>query len=415
MATSTHIDSGKSSSGQNFRMLIVDDVDTLVRVFTRYLQRTFPDMKVNYALDGQTALQQLQQEEYDFILTDIRMPGMNGFELVAKIHDMYPDVWCAMMSGYADETERIQSLLDHGIKFFLAKPFDLQNFGKMFQDIVRQRHEFRSKGTKNLPSQKHRESTELKQPYNTSSANESHVMQKMPKETTQSTSNFTSTLELYPFIMGGLLHNALNTMMALRFHASRSSALEDDTTKTLKAIDSGTEHLEILLKLMQKISRTFYARTESGLPAKQLEQVVKIFADTNDNIRYHCHVDTAFDAFPLPIGVGEFIIGELLKNATSACAEKDHAQVSLAVAVEQNGQVVSFECKDSGNGFTEDMLVRIRNRQLGPNVKDSRKGYGLYLINELASRLNGTLMVSNLESGGSRVQILLALKSRPSL
>jgi DNA-binding response OmpR family regulator len=98
------------------RILIVDD-DTDVRDFVCTIldQENFDTVS---ARDGREALALLGNGEYDLLLTDIRMPGIDGFELVERARRARPDLRVLFMSGYA-ATYKIDPNRDD----FVPKPF----------------------------------------------------------------------------------------------------------------------------------------------------------------------------------------------------------------------------------------------------------------------------------------------------
>jgi two-component system cell cycle response regulator CpdR len=68
--------------------------------------------------DGQQALQRLTDERFDLLLTDIRMPGMDGFELARRAKAAVPGLCVLYMSGFAREYR-----IDPAHEDFISKPF----------------------------------------------------------------------------------------------------------------------------------------------------------------------------------------------------------------------------------------------------------------------------------------------------
>jgi len=86
--------------------------------------------------NGHDALKALKEKPYTFLLTDIRMPGMNGLELIQRTRDEYPQVPTVTMTGYYNQRHFYARLRDEVIraerqKHPLALIFlDLDNFKK---------------------------------------------------------------------------------------------------------------------------------------------------------------------------------------------------------------------------------------------------------------------------------------------
>ena len=72
------------STATDMRFLVVDDFETMRRILRSQLKE-IGHFAVDEAEDGVAALQMLQHTRYDFVVTDINMPKMDGFELLARI------------------------------------------------------------------------------------------------------------------------------------------------------------------------------------------------------------------------------------------------------------------------------------------------------------------------------------------
>lgn len=103
------------------KILVVDDEPLIRRMLTKYL--TDKNYIVNTADNGQAALDNLSDEKYDLVLTDLNMPGMGGRELIQKLADMYPDVPKIVMTGFGTNDDIILALKT-GAYDFLTKPIN---------------------------------------------------------------------------------------------------------------------------------------------------------------------------------------------------------------------------------------------------------------------------------------------------
>ena len=102
-------------------LLIVDDELGMRQFLTHLFQREGHVVRV--AENGHVALEQLQQEAPDLIISDIRMPDMSGVELLRAARELHPDVEVIMMTAFANvDTAREAFLL--GAYDFVQKPFD---------------------------------------------------------------------------------------------------------------------------------------------------------------------------------------------------------------------------------------------------------------------------------------------------
>jgi two-component system, cell cycle response regulator CpdR len=106
------------------RILIAEDEETLCAMCARALAMDGHEVKT--AADGSEALDVLTREEggFDLLLTDVRMPIMDGIALALTVARDFPDMTILLMTGYADQRERAHGL-DALIHEVITKPFTL--------------------------------------------------------------------------------------------------------------------------------------------------------------------------------------------------------------------------------------------------------------------------------------------------
>ncbi|MBI4295373.1 MAG: response regulator [Chloroflexi bacterium] len=103
------------------KILIVDD-EVLVREMVRDMLDAAGYRTV--AVDsGKSALKIAQEEGFDLLLADIRMPDMNGLELVTELQRLQPDVISILITGYAS-IATAQQAIQQGVYDYVVKPFD---------------------------------------------------------------------------------------------------------------------------------------------------------------------------------------------------------------------------------------------------------------------------------------------------
>ncbi len=101
---------------------VIDDDRSIRWVLERALQRA--EMRVTSFSSASGVLEQLEKERPDVILSDIRMPGMNGLDLLQRIKQTHPDLPVIIMTAHSDLDSAVSAF--HGGAFeYLPKPFDL--------------------------------------------------------------------------------------------------------------------------------------------------------------------------------------------------------------------------------------------------------------------------------------------------
>lgn len=105
-------------------ILVVDDEGAIRYSISKTLQRV--GYQVSAAASGDEALTMLAEQEFDVVLTDIRMPGLTGVELLAKIKEKAPDAIVILMTAYASLGTAVESLR-LGAHDYLIKPVSSQD------------------------------------------------------------------------------------------------------------------------------------------------------------------------------------------------------------------------------------------------------------------------------------------------
>lgn len=106
------------------RILLAEDEDSLRELVARALKQDGHDVVSN--CDGAAALDALMRDDgrYDLLLTDIKMPIMDGIALALAASRDFPDMPILLMTGYADQRERASGL-ELLIRDVITKPFTL--------------------------------------------------------------------------------------------------------------------------------------------------------------------------------------------------------------------------------------------------------------------------------------------------
>ena len=103
------------------RVLVVDDEASLRQTFARILHQL--GCEVTTASDGSEALQRLEVAPYDLVYLDIRLPGMDGLQVLRLIHDRYPQLAVVLLTAYASINSAVEAVR-LGATDYLIKPIN---------------------------------------------------------------------------------------------------------------------------------------------------------------------------------------------------------------------------------------------------------------------------------------------------
>ena len=109
------------------RILITEDEDSLRRFVARALR--MDGHETEEAADGAEGLEKLHEGGFDLLLSDIRMPVMDGIELAHQAASHWPNMKILLMTGYAEQRERADDLMEK-IVDVVSKPFALPDIRK---------------------------------------------------------------------------------------------------------------------------------------------------------------------------------------------------------------------------------------------------------------------------------------------
>jgi predicted regulator of Ras-like GTPase activity (Roadblock/LC7/MglB family)/CheY-like chemotaxis protein len=114
------------------RVLIVDDEEDMIWSLQKNLPNESLQISISTASSGLEALSILETTDIDLIITDIRMPGMSGLDLLVAVRKKYPEIGVIVMTAFPS-TESKSEVIGKGGLRFIEKPFDI----KEMRDFIR--------------------------------------------------------------------------------------------------------------------------------------------------------------------------------------------------------------------------------------------------------------------------------------
>jgi len=124
-------------SYKNEHVLVVDDEDIVREPVTAMLRHL--GFKVDTAESGDEALKKFKTNSYSFLLTDIRMPGIDGLELIRIVKRKDPDICAIAMTGYTKEYKYVETI-NAGATDFINKPFGIEEIEAKFKRGIIERN-----------------------------------------------------------------------------------------------------------------------------------------------------------------------------------------------------------------------------------------------------------------------------------
>lgn len=117
------------------RILVIDDEEIIQVSCKRTLASE--GYEVDTAASGKEGLEMFEKSEYDLVLTDLKMPGMDGIEVLLNIKRQRPEQNVIIMTGY-DTVEHIVESISSGAAHYLEKPFTPDTLIERIKEVLGQ-------------------------------------------------------------------------------------------------------------------------------------------------------------------------------------------------------------------------------------------------------------------------------------
>jgi DNA-binding response OmpR family regulator len=121
---------------KKLRVLLVDDEQEFVETLADRLKMR--DLEASTAHDGSEALSAMKQGEPDVIVLDLKMPGIQGIEVLKRVKDAYPNVEVIILTGHGSEKDE-QAARDLGAFDYLRKPANLETLVSRIKNAFQRR------------------------------------------------------------------------------------------------------------------------------------------------------------------------------------------------------------------------------------------------------------------------------------
>src|ERR1700694_4793430 len=135
-------------------ILIVDDDTALLQALPQAIQLRLPDVQVDTTDSAFNALDLVRAHEYDAIVSDIKMPGMDGLALLAKVQELRPATPTLLITGHGEHDLAVQGLRG-GAYDFIQKPIDRDYFVASLERAIQVRRLDREVERQRLALERH--------------------------------------------------------------------------------------------------------------------------------------------------------------------------------------------------------------------------------------------------------------------
>jgi len=115
---------------------VVDDEPKICHLIEEILK--LEGYQVDASFSGTDALEMMKNCDYQMLITDLKMPGIDGLELIQKVKEQNPKIRTIVVTGYTTVDTAVQSLR-HGVDDYIKKPFNIFELKKAIDQIFNTR------------------------------------------------------------------------------------------------------------------------------------------------------------------------------------------------------------------------------------------------------------------------------------
>ncbi len=123
---------------EKFKVLLVDDEEEFVKALAERLQMR--DLGSDLAFNGEQALQIVKDQEPDVMVLDLKMPGIDGMEVLRRVRKAYPQVQVIILTGHGTEKDE-EEAKRLGAFAYLRKPVNLEQLVQVMRKAYKKKME----------------------------------------------------------------------------------------------------------------------------------------------------------------------------------------------------------------------------------------------------------------------------------
>ncbi len=341
---------------KNRKIIYVDDKQGNLNAFKALLRR---DFHVLISTQPQEALEMIGKEQVPVVITDFKMPLMNGVVFLSKVRELYPDTVRILLSGHADIEAVIESVNKGEVFRFIKKPWidellinEIKNAFELYD--TRQSLHGRNK--------------ELRLAY-----------------------------EELAYFTYSAAHNLTGPVATLRGLLNLIKTEPEQTEEYLEYLDQTLDALNVHLTNIISFNKNKIDEMSpkeidfEALLSGLLLEVSRIpgYADLNVDLKINQSGSFTGDSSRLTL-----IFSNIILNAIKyQDKEKQHRE--LIIRVDATEELMKAEFRDNGVGISEENLPRIFDIFFRESTGQLGSGIGLYIVKQAMDRLNGVMKVES--------------------
>jgi signal transduction histidine kinase len=386
------------------QVLLVDDDTALLQALPQALSLRLDDLRIDTCDSAFEALEQIHAHDYDAIVSDIKMPGMDGLALLEKIQQLRPETPTLLITGHGEHNLAIQALRG-GAYDFIQKPIDRDYVVAALQRAI-QTYQLRRQ------VKEHQRALELH------AQSLERVVQNRTQELLQANKAKDKFLSMVSHELKTPITSLKIRTQLLRRKQEQIDS-EDVVNLGLADMERSICRLEVLINDLLDAS---LIETNMFVLHRKRCDLVEICRHIIEEYTVGKEPSLKFEApgRPVEAEVDPDRIGQVLLNLLTNAHKHSPKGYPITVAVQQSGFEAIISVRDMGSGIPSDALphifdqyYRVSENEESPGAHTGL-GLGLYIARKLVERHAGHIDVESVPGEGTIFSVALPLFIEPA-
>jgi len=416
------------------RVLIVDDEKDLCQDFHDILMEISDRLEITSVFSSNDALLQLKKNPFDVMVTDIRMPDMDGLTLMEHANEIQKELQIIIITGHGDIDNAIRAMRLGALNFYkkpidvktlhlgIIKAWEKKELHQRFLDSVdalKESHELLEKRVMERTADLEKSKIEAEEA-NLSNIELNdyllHLNEKISKLNTE-LKELNATKDKFFSIVAHDMRNAFTPIMSYTNMLSRM-VRNDENPKKIKTVNRLFQAVQNAYKLMENLLS--WSRIQIGAIKYKSEKIalhsfllhsLSIYSDMAMQKKINLTISVPKDIL---IQTDRYMLGTIFRNIICNAVKFTEKNGKVDISAQKNKNHIEVCITDTGIGIEQvaiDRLFQIDEKQIQKGTDGERgTGLGLIICKDLVSRINGRIRVSSEIGQGTSFYIILPQK-----
>lgn len=378
-------------------ILIIDDNLDDREYYIRSLKKASGSNTYEYqeAQDGQKGVQAAIEGHFDCVLLDYSLPGMNGLEVLKRLHEQQPYLPVVLLTGQGNETVAVEAIKEGAHDYLAKSSVNAERLHQTVSSAIAQSAMRRNIAEKDTQIREKTEALEK-------SVKELEAARQEQDKLITKLLESNSELERFAYICSHDLQEPLRMIHCFtqRLQKHLNGQLDEKGQHYMKYITDGAEHARRLINDVLNYARADnHSELLTDVPSDTI--LISVLNDLRSRIE-ETGACITHDPLPMlhiqPIHLRQ-ILQNLISNALKFCADTPQIHISAT----QEGAFWRFHVKDNGIGIATEHVHKIFSifQRLHSNDLYPGTGIGLALCKKITCRYGGNIWVESTPGKGS--------------